>query len=49
MTAHLVKAATKLNNNVDSKKYTHLPALPLMCVFIPLEEDSGEHGISELF
>jgi len=49
MTAHLVKAATKLNNNIDSKKCTHLPALPIICVLFPLEEDSGVNMASVSF
>ena len=48
MTAHVVKAATKLNN-IDSKKYTHLPALPIICVLLPLEEDSGVNMASVSF
>ena len=48
MTAHLVKAATKLNN-IDSKKFTHLPVLPIICVLLPLEEDSEVNMASVSF
>ena len=46
---YLVKAATKLNNNIHSKKYTHLPALPIMCVLFPLDENSEVNMASVSF
>lgn len=50
MNPHLVKESSnnKIKQHQQQNIHSCLPALPIMCVLFSLEENSGEHGISEL-